>query len=387
MTPRAYVAWVSGGCLAALAPVLLLNLLLIGNDYRFDKNRLASGWQQQARGVTYAPPIAQNRAFKTLRLNDRIGEINAIAFGSSTAMGITADALPPGFRLYNFAQSGNSLLSVIGEARYMLDRWSDRLRVLVIPLDWSLGFVYQQGTAAMADLAAANVPPPSAPPLAARIRDALSWPRIRDLALILRDIARSPSPVDAARQFFSEPAGRPYRCADGVPARDYDTLFRGQCVGFRDDGSATFADQKRVTAGNAAAQLAQAASASSQYAVELARGAGEPAPEILDQLAELAATARARQTSILFYMPPLLPGLDVRLAASGHSGDRLRKTKSILEAWARQHRIRLMDAGPSERFGCTATEFIDPHHALPGCYRKVMVSLFADAALTPGSLK
>ncbi len=35
MTPRAYVAWVAGGCLAALAPVLVLNLLLIGNDYRF----------------------------------------------------------------------------------------------------------------------------------------------------------------------------------------------------------------------------------------------------------------------------------------------------------------------------------------------------------------
>lgn len=379
MTPRAYVAWVTGGCLAALAPVLLLNLLLIGNDYRYDKNRLASAWQQQTRGVTYAPPIAQNRAFKTLRLNDRINEINVVAFGSSTAMSITADALPREFRLYNFAQSGNSLLSVIGEARYALDHWSDRLRALVIPLDWSLGFVYQAGTAVVTDLDATSVVPAVPPLLSAQIRDALSWPRIRDLMLILRDIVRAPSPVVAARQFFSEPAGVPYRCADGTPARDFDTLFRGQCVGFRSDGSATFADQKRVTPGSAPALLAQAASASSQYAAALAHTAGEPAPEMLAQLAGLSAAARAKKVKIIFYLPPLLPGLDARLAASEHSGTHLARTKAALRAWARQQQIALVDTGPSEQFGCTETEFIDPHHALPQCYRKVMARLFAES--------
>ena len=134
MSPRAYTAWVVGGCLAVLAPVLALNLLLLANDYRHDKNRLASQWQQETGGVTYAPPISSNRAFKTLRLADRAPEINAVVFGSSTAMSITADAFPADVSAYNFAQSGNGLSSVIGEARDATVRYGDRVRWLIVPL-------------------------------------------------------------------------------------------------------------------------------------------------------------------------------------------------------------------------------------------------------------
>lgn len=387
MTPRAYSAWVIGGVVAVLTPVLLLNMLLISNDYRFDKNRMASEWQQETGGITYAPPVSQNRSFKTLRLNGRIPEINTVVFGSSTAMGITADAFPGDLRMYNFSQSGNSLLSVIGEARDVLERWGDRLRVLLIPLDWSLGFVYQPGMVVTADLAASNVVPAAPPPLRARLRDALSWPRVRDLILIFRDMARAPSLENAIQQFFSMPASTPYRCADGTLARDFDTLFRGQCVGFRSDGSATFADQKRVTPGAAPALLAKAASASSQYSASLERTNGEPSMEILAQLVKLNSTAREKSVSVIFYLPPLLPGLDDRLSGSLHSGEKLRKTKSALQAWARMHRLKLVDAGPSERFGCLETEFIDPHHALPGCYRKVMAGIFSNASRQAGDGK
>lgn len=170
MTPRTYTAWVVGGCLALLAPVLALNLLLLANDHRHDKNRLASRWQQETGGVTYAPPISSNRAFKTLRLADRLPEINTLVFGSSTAMSVTADALPSGLRAYNFAQSGNGLLSVIGEAQFVTVHFSDRVRWLVIPLDWALGFVYQGGTPTSADLSAAQVALPAALPMAAGLQ-------------------------------------------------------------------------------------------------------------------------------------------------------------------------------------------------------------------------
>jgi len=135
MSPRAYTTWIVAGCLALLTPVLALNLLLLANDHRHDKNRLASQWQQESGGVTYAPPINNNRAFKTLRLHDRLDGINALAFGSSTVMSLTADAFPAGIRAYNFAQSGNSLLSVLGEVDYVLTHWPDRIRVMLIPLD------------------------------------------------------------------------------------------------------------------------------------------------------------------------------------------------------------------------------------------------------------
>jgi len=376
MSPRAYMAWVIGGCLALLAPVLVLNLVLINNDYRHDKNRLASRWQQETRGVTYAPPITSNRAFKTLRTNDRLAEINTLVFGSSTAMSITADAFPDGLKAYNFAQTGNPLRSVIGEAGYVVEHWSGQLRWLVIPLDWALGFVYEADAPVPVDLSAAGVAPPAAPAVAAQLREALSLPRITNLAKILGDIADSAEPSGTARQFFVAPAGEPYPCGDGLTARDYDTTFRGQCVGFRFDGSATFADQKRVTAARAPGVLALAASASSQYARALANTAGQPDAGLLDHLGVLLRRARARGVHVVLLMPPLLPGLDARLAASAHSGASLARTKSALQGWAQQHEVPLFDAGPSELHGCIATEFIDAHHALPDCYRKVLARMF-----------
>jgi len=376
MTPRAYTAWVIGGCLALLAPVVALNLLLLANDHRHDKNRLASRWQQESGGVTYAPPISNNRAFKTLRLADRLPQINTLVFGSSTAMSVTADALPSGLHAYNFAQSGNGLLSVIGEAKFVTTHFGERVRWLVIPLDWALGFVYQGGATPSADLSAAQVEPPVALPLAARLQEALSLPRITTLGVVLREIAGAEDRIAAARRMFFEAAGAPYRCADGAMARDFDLTFRGQCVGFRADGSATFADQKRVTAASAQSVLAQAASASSQYARALAQKAGQPDAELLEQLAMLLRQAQARGIRVVFFLPPLVPGLDARLLASAHSGANLARTKAALEGWAQQHGIPLFDAGPSELHGCAATEFIDAHHALPVCYRKIMARLF-----------
>lgn len=377
MSPRTYTAWVIGGCLALLAPVLALNLQLLANDHRHDKNRLASRWQQESGGVTYAPPISSNRAFKTLRLADRLPQINTLVFGSSTAMSITADALPSGLRAYNFAQSGNGLLSVIGEAQFVTTHFADHVRWLVIPLDWALGFVYEGGVPPSADLSAAQVAPPVALPLAARLREALSLPRITTLGVVLREIAGAEDRFAAARRIFLESAGAPYRCPDGAMARDYDLTFRGQCVGFRADGSATFADQKRVTEASAQSVVAQAASATSQYARALAQKAGQPDAELLEHLAVLLRQAQARGMRVVFFLPPLVPGLDARLLASAHSGANLARTKLVLQGWAQQHDVPLFDAGPSEQHGCVATEFIDAHHALPDCYRKIMARLFA----------
>jgi hypothetical protein len=383
MTPRAYVIWVVGGCLVVLASMVTPNLLLIANDHRFDKNTLASQWQQESGGVTYAPPITLNRAFKVLRVHDQLAEVNLLVFGSSTAMGITADAFTADVRAYNFAQSGNSLLSVIGEAQYVVGHWEKQVRFLVIPLDWSLGFIYLPGAPPPTDLSAASISTAAPPPVVERLRDALSLPRLKNLATVLRDIFTASEPLAVARQLFTQPAGTPYRCPDGVMARDYDIIYRGLCVGFRNDGSATFADQKRVTAGTWQSVVAQAASASSQYAAALGVTAGKPHAEMLAHLAALLRQARAQGVRVVLYLPPLIPGLDARLGASKHSGEHLRTTKTVLAQWARQQQVLLFDAGPSEQHGCTATEFIDAHHALPGCYRKVISKLFAANSYNP----
>ncbi|HTM52968.1 MAG TPA: hypothetical protein VL175_03030 [Pirellulales bacterium] len=354
--------------------------MLTANSLRADKNRLASEWQHATRGVTYAPPISRNRPFKTLRLDDRIQEINTVVFGSSTTMSITGEAFPPALKSYNFAQSGNALRSVIGEVEYVVEHWGDRTRLLVVPLDWALGFVYERGEPTPAELtpeAALREGKATRPSLSAELTDALSLPRLRILVDIIREVLKASDKAAAFRQIFIEPAGPEYRCQDGTPARDFDVVFRGMCNGFRYDGSATFADQKRLDTARAQALLATAASGSEQYAAALRRGHGEPNLALLDHLARLAHRLESKGGKLVVLLPPLLPGVEDALAHAPHSGPPLRRTKDALEAWSTRERITILDAGRSERYGCTGTEFIDRHHALPSCYRKVLSSFFS----------
>jgi hypothetical protein len=211
---RTYVWLVLGLCAGFLVPVTALNLMLTENSLRADKNRLASEWQRSTHGVTYAPPISRNRPFKTLRLDDRIHEVNTIVFGSSTTMSITAEAFPPPLKSYNFAQSGNALRSVIGEAEYVVEHWGDRTRLLVIPLDWALGFVYERGEPTPADLspeAALQEAAAARPPLFSELTDALSLPRLKILFAIAHEVIKAPDKGSAFRQIFLEPAGAEYR--------------------------------------------------------------------------------------------------------------------------------------------------------------------------------
>ena len=390
MSARTYVWLVLALCAGFLAPVIGLNLQLSANSLVADRNRLASEWQQARRGVTYAPPISYNRPFKTLRLNDRIGEINTVVLGSSTTMGIVEDAFPPPLKSYNFAQSGNALRAMIGEAEYIVERWGASARLLVVPLDWAVGSVFERGEPARAELSPQAVLREAAaarPSALAQLTDALSAPRLRILASVARDILKAPAPAAAFHQVFFEPAGPEYRCADGTPARDFDVVYRGMCNGFRYDGSATFADQKRLDAGRAPGVLAAAVSGNAQYALALRGGRGKPNPVLLERLARLARRAQAQGGTVLLLLPPLAPGVEEGLARAPHSAALLRATKDALTAWSVRERIPLLDAGRSEVYGCVAAEFVDPHHALPECYRKVLLRFFRDnpAVLTAGN--
>lgn len=373
-----------------LLPVLTLNYLLGERTFgRSDVALRASRWQQATRGVTYAPPLNDNRMFKSARLFDRLPEINTVVFGSSTAMGITQSMFPDGMAVYNFAQTGNLLTTVIAEAEF-LRRTQANLRWLVIPLDWSLGFVYQAGEPARVELA------PPVPgvlevtvTIGGQLQDAMSLPRVKNLLGILGNLARAPSPPAAFRQMYLQEASDDYRCADGTPAKDFDTIFRGACNGFRYDGSATFANLQPVPARRAGALIASAVVPSSKYAVDLIRTGGEPNPVVLDRLAVLAHDMKRAGGGVVLFLPPLLPGMERAFLDSPHTGSALRRTKQVLGAWARDQDLIVIDAGQSEHYGCVAEEFVDEHHALPECYGRVFARFWGDgrARTRPGLWK
>ena len=387
---RRYVMIFAVACLAILLPVLVLNYLLGLRSLGGVAVVLeASRWQQETRGVTYAPPLSANRPFKSARLFDRLPEINAVVFGSSTAMSITQEMFPPGVSIYNFSQTGNVLATVVGEVEFLLQS-QPALKWFVVPFDWALGSPYWPGESRPQDLAP---PQPDSPgedavPISQRLSDALSLPRVKNLAAILGGVARASSPYQAFGEMFMQNAGEPYRCSDGTPARDFDTIFRSTCTGFRYDGSATFANHEPLSPQRTQVLIASAVVPSSKYATALIKSGGEPNQRLLEQLAVGARVMRERGGALVLLLPPLLPGLDRALHEAPDTSAALARTRQVLAQWAVAARVVVIDAGASERFGCAANEFVDEHHALPACYARVFSRLHDywshPAAFAPG---
>jgi hypothetical protein len=381
---RIYVVIVLAVAATIFLPVLTLNFVLGLRSLGGGKAAIqASAWQHATHGITYAPPLSKNRPFKSARLLDRLPEIDTVVFGSSTAMGITQNMFPGGRHIYNFAQTGNPLLNVIAEAEHLQRRQSS-LKWLVIPLDWALGFIYEAGAPGIYELAMpveSGAAADSAVPLAQQLQDALSLPRIRNLPGVFKGIAQAPSSIAAFREIFMQEAGNDYRCADGTPARDYDTIFRGTCTGFRDDGSATFGNLESVAPRRAEALIASAVVASSKYAIALTRSRGEPNSVILERIAVLSRAMRARGGDVILFMPPLLPGLERALLNAPHTRTQLQHTKDALDRWARVANLVIIDAGQAERYGCAVAEFVDEHHALRQCYGRVFARFWSSGGL------
>ncbi len=360
----------------ALGLFLGLNLLLgeraLGGP---EATRLASEWQQQSRGITYAPPITGIRSFKALRLADRLPEVNALAFGSSTIWGMTAALFPEQYRFYNFGSTGNPLANIIGEIEYLLAHHRAGLRLMVVPLEWAIGSVTDMTPPPSANLSPSAVLVPAAQqavPLHRKLRDALSYPKVVNLLQALRSIARAPDPAASFSDLFFTVADAPYACADGTMARDFDVINRGLCSGFRFDGSWSFGGEKRLTPARAALLSRAAAAPSSKFSHALCAGHGEPNPEYLRRLGDAAHVLEKSGGRMLLLLPPLIPEMEQMM--SGNPGSRacLNRTKAVLDDWAKQHDVTVLDAGRSERYGCVAGEFLDEHHAYPECHRRVL---------------
>lgn len=381
MTAGAKYLWVLlGVTLVLLGLILGLNLLLgaraLGGP---EVTQLASEWQRQSRGVTYAPPITRTRPFKSLRLAERIADINAIVLGSSTNMGITAAMFPPPLQAYNLTSTANPTSSLVGEAEYLLAQHGDRLRFMLVGLDWSIGMIYHATPVAAVDLSPQTaLSAESHPPVALhrRIADALSYPKVLSLLQALRAVLRAGDRVDAFRRTFFDVASAPYPCGDGDTARDFDVINRGICRGFRYDGSWTYGGDRRLTPARATVLAQAAAAPSSKFSKYLCETGGEPNAEYLERFGRAARDFARRGGRMVFLMPPIIPGMEV--AMGGHEPNRvcLERTKTLIGAWARQSGVTVIDAGRSERYGCEASDFSDEHHAYPQCLERALASYF-----------
>jgi hypothetical protein len=372
--------WLMALCFfCSIVPILVLNLFLVNSSLESRPNTLlASRWQAGTQGVVSPPSVLENAFFKLLRLNNRLPDINTVVFGSSTSYGITQEAFPPGMRLYNFSKNANSLGYAIGEAEYLLDH-SQNIKWFVIPLDWSIGFIYEEG-----DPQQVNVADPATSKTISieaskatwlqKIQDSLSYPRIAGLFQLLKSIYAADQKYSAFRQIFLQPSSDEYLCRDGTIAKDFDIQHRNTCTGFRFDGSWTYAGHEQV--GNARALIMAATASNSRYTRNLLKTKGEPNPVFLRHLATIARRAEERGGGAIFVLPPLLANMENEFLQHLRLGGYLQKTKQSLARWAEQEQLVLLDAGQSERFGCKAEEFIDQHHATAACYNKIFTGFW-----------
>jgi len=357
--------------ISILAPVLLVggfNLFALRQPRNPDRFAEASAWQEKTHGITMVLlQRSDNGPFKALRLNDRLRDINAVVFGASTSMAIRDDMFPAGVRIYNFSQPGNPLSSTIGQAQYVLDH-DDGIKWMFVPLDWAVGFLYFPADPPQTDLSPAHVlqvvnASDKPLPWGSAIREAFSYPVIRNQYETLRRVFTSND--KSFRSMFLSRVSDDYHC-DGNLAKDYEPDGRGNCFGFRYDGSLNYV----LPPNNPRAILETSLKANSFVRSVLPMTKGQPRQLFLDRLAEQARRLEQRGGRMIFFMPPLFPELEAMVLKQPDVGDYLRHTKSAIAQWAEQNKLVVFDFGPSEKFGCVASEFGDGVHGAWPCYRK-----------------
>jgi hypothetical protein len=377
---KRYLLWLGILCCITMLPAILLNWVLLKNEGNVEAMSFsASDWQQQTRGITFTPTLGNNGFFKTQRLNDRLPEINTVIFGASTAMTIDSSMLPPAWQLYNFTQSGSPLRVSIAQAEYLAGH-APKIKQYIIMIDWALDFIYQPEAITPADLARADrklsLPQPHS--AIEMLKEAVSYPRMDKLWQVLSSVAHAPHPQAAFREYFLQIGSDEYTCPDGKSqGKDFGVYNRGACNGFRYDGSATFSDYTRVE--NGSRTIVGALASSSMYARALQHTQGVPNRVLFERLAALNTRLAAQGSKLILLMPPLIPGMEQAFLAHPQLSVYLKRTKQELNLWAGYQHVVLADFGQSEKFGCTADEFLDAHHAVKTCYQKVFAAFWKNA--------
>jgi hypothetical protein len=361
----------------SLLPIFVLNVLLARQSGVVEAvNILASDWQQRTHGITDG--TSNQLRFKTLRLNDRLHDINGVVFGSSTSMGITQDLFRPGMSVYNFSSSGRMLPSIVGDIAYILEH-SKQVKILIVPFEWSLGFEDLADEPQTSDLSTERIvadiyAADSRFPWSQVTADALSYPSVKNLFRLLYGLVTREDPLSNAIASFT-PYGLPeYKC-DGVLVKNFNIKLYRQCEGFAYDGSNTYmtkSNGKRLNAEVGKTVINQAMTPGlCGYCRALENTNVTPNTLSLARLAEQVKELRRRGGQAIFFMPPLFPGFEIAYIAREDLSPELKRTKTTLLDWAKREGVLLVDAGQSERFGCQPDEFADLHHARNECYKRI----------------
>ena len=356
--------------LCVLFPIFAANLYLNYIDLcDVNSHFEASRWQQKTRGVA-CTGAGNNREFKTLRLEEGLKEknerINAVAFGSSTLMGMTADAAPS-VHLYNFSQSSNVLPFLVSGLEHLVQH--KEVTSFIVPIDWAIRRPPQTGSTTAEEIKKQRLPS-----WKSLVQDALSTSKVNVLINTVHEsiVSHSLGPLKIKFGLNRED----YSCKSGEIAKDFSSPFPRKCAGFHYDGSCDFSHYiDPLTASKAAEALRVGSISASIYITNLRVSKELLSRELLSRVSAVIKKIKIRKADIFFILPPLLPGLEKKILTMPE-GEILRQLKAALHKFATENQVQILDAGQSENYGCHVSEFIDGHHALPACHKKIMTHFY-----------
>ncbi len=342
----------------AVLSAVVFSIIQITDDYK-DGHALidkAVHWQSLTKG-TVGLSSKKMTAFKILsgRIYLDKNNVNTLVLGSSTMMGIRDEIFPKGLKVYNYSKNFNPLKKTIGEAYYFVGRY-DNVKWVIIGLDFSLGMVFEDFKIVKynADVEDEEVS------FSDIFADAITLSRLK---ITLKNIRAD---------LFSGKRG--YSCPenDGMGGDFGAVLAPRRCNGLRYDGSATF-NYRRMNQAQWKRRLSE--NGLSWYINKLEQSGEEVNENYLKHLRIINDILMSRSGGLIMVSPPLMPNAENIILKSA-AGKYLENYKKEINRLASLNKIRFIDAGKSEEYGCVPEEFYDAHHALAQCYSKIFDRFF-----------
>ena len=382
--PERYLRTLLAVFLCSLLPIFAANLYINYVELRQDVSRInfeASLWQQKTRGlacVSHQGPYVFHqgqRPFKRLRLESELKKknptVNTVIFGSSTIKGIQESMLPKGQRLYNFSQSDNVYGALVSEID-LLSQYKE-ITCFIVAIDWSVGALLRRDLPSYDDIWGGQEIPPL-PSWDSLMRDALSLSRVNMLADTIKNCIFEKKTLLLRKKFNLEK--EEYLCKNGEVAKDFASWCPGKCYGFASDGSQDLSLSFPQLTSAKNRDLLHMGNISTSCCITSLRSLNGKLPQnLFDRFSAVIKKIKARNADIFFILPPLLPGLEKKILTTPE-GKILRQLKAALHEFASENQVQILDAGQSENYGCHFSEFIDDHHPLPACYKKIMTHFY-----------
>jgi hypothetical protein len=270
-------------------------------------------------------------------------------------MGIRDGILPQNLRMYNYSKNVNPLKNTIGEAYYLVERYNN-VKWIIIGLDFSLGLAFENSKIVKYNAYAKD--------------EEVSFEDIFADAITLSRLKIVSKNIWA--DIFSGKEGYPCPENDGM-GRDFGAVLApGRCAGLRYDGSLSF-NYHRMNQAQWKHRLNE--NGLSMYVGNLERSAGKMNESYLNHLRVINDILMSRSGRLIMVSPPLMPNAE-KIILKSAAGKHLQAYHEKLKRWAPVNRIKFIDAGKSEEYGCVPEEFYDPHHALDQCYSKIFDRFF-----------